>query len=551
MKHLLKNKINKIVHTISQEILERDAVIKLCILGIFAKESVFLLGPPGIGKSLVSRKISSIFRNSKEFQVLMNKFSLTDEIFGPIDILELKEGHFKRKIENYLPDANIAFLDEIWKASSSIQNTLLTILNEKIFVNDGKSQKVDLYFTIAASNELPERNQSLEALWDRFMIKFNLLPIQSDAAFLSMATNQVNVLETKTISTAEKLDFKIVDEVSRELTEIKIDQDVIDAIMVIKKTLEEKNVQTLKQNPFADGFDQYYVSDRKWKKNFSLLKTSAYLNERKSVDLSDLNIIFYTLWNNLEQFNFYRNLVFTTIANFRYKKIYQQKNQKLQTLREELIKLTTKVTTKERIAIKEVKNSENVEYYRFIDDNKNIYYFLKEDIDSISTKSDLDIDWLISSVNEEEFAKAKIPAKKILVKYSNNSFFIYEENDETKPAIEIFTEFEEQKYQEYELVEMDKKNKVLWAELVKEFEASVLKEIKNIDKYIVSIEKGQGNIFWDYEIAAEEIRFAKDAQDKLQKLDDKIRKMDFEKDKLKFGFTLTNINILYKLDLED
>ncbi|UVD81439.1 AAA family ATPase [Mycoplasma iguanae] len=551
MKHKLKNKINQISNSISQVIVERDAIVKLCILGIFSKESVFLLGPPGIAKSLISRKISSVFKNSKQFEVLMNKFTLTDEIFGPIDILALKEGRFKRKIDGYLPDANIAFLDEIWKASSSIQNTLLTIINEKIFVNDGEIEKVDLYFLIAASNELPERKQNLEALWDRFLMKFNIEPIQDEKNFVNMITNQEDVLAHKTISDKDIIDFKIVNEVYNELKTIKVDEDVLNFILETKKEIKKQNDKVLKQNPFADGFDQFYVSDRKWKKNVNLLKASAYLNERESVNLTDLNIIYYTLWNNLEQFDFYKKFIGNKLYEFKYKKIFDTKFAELSQLREKLIKFTTRVTEKERVVIKAVENEKGLQFNRFVDENKNIYYLLKEDMDSISTKADLKIDWLISYVTEEEFNLSKIPTKKFLVKYSNSSFYIYENNDESERMIEIITEFVKEKYNEYELIRISDLALEEWEIDKNKFLTSIEKEIKQIEKYKKTVEAEEVNIFWDRSIIEDELNSATKAQDKLRELKTKVNAFDEEKNRLKFGFTLTNIDTLFSLDKKE
>ncbi|MHA1890739.1 MAG: AAA family ATPase, partial [Promethearchaeota archaeon] len=129
------------------------------------------------------------FKDAKLFIYLMNRFSTPDEVFGPYSIHELKDNdNLIRKSEGYLPDANITFLDEIWKASPSIQNTLLTIINEKIFRNGNVERKVDLFGILAASNELPEKNQGLDALWDRFLIRTLVLGIESRDSFEKMIT---------------------------------------------------------------------------------------------------------------------------------------------------------------------------------------------------------------------------------------------------------------------------------------------------------------------------------------------------------------------------
>jgi MoxR-like ATPase len=122
-------------------------------------------------------RLSCAFKEKEYFDYLMLKFSTPEEIFGPIDIKELKEGNYIRKTEKYLPTADFAFLDEIWKSNPAILNTLLTIINEKKFRNGNEMFDVPLKGLIGASNETPPKNEGLEALWDRFVVRLEILPL--------------------------------------------------------------------------------------------------------------------------------------------------------------------------------------------------------------------------------------------------------------------------------------------------------------------------------------------------------------------------------------
>ena len=108
-----RQQVVNVISKVSKNTVEREEVLKLSFLCAMAGESIFMLGPPGIAKSLVSRKVADIFRNSNTFEVLMNRYSTPDEIFGPIDIVQLKQGKYVRKTDGYLPTAEIGFLDEI------------------------------------------------------------------------------------------------------------------------------------------------------------------------------------------------------------------------------------------------------------------------------------------------------------------------------------------------------------------------------------------------------------------------------------------------------
>ncbi len=152
-------------------------VKRLYRLGALSNQNTFLYGPPGTAKSLISRRIACAFESPTYFEYLMNRFSTPEELFGPVSIKALKEDRYTRKTEKYLPKAEFAFLDEIWKSSPAILNTLLTMINEKTFKNGDEVEHTPLKALIAASNETPQENQGLDALYDRFIIRLMVGPI--------------------------------------------------------------------------------------------------------------------------------------------------------------------------------------------------------------------------------------------------------------------------------------------------------------------------------------------------------------------------------------
>lgn len=184
--------IRETLQELNKGLYEKERSIRLSLLAILAGESTFMLGEPGTAKSLVARRVSEAFEDSnkegeiKFFDYLMNQFSTPEEIFGPTSIQELKNDRYVRKTNNYLPKALFAFLDEIWKANPAIQNALLTILNEKIYRNGGKIEKVPLIGFMSASNELPEKNKGLEAIFDRFLVRILEKPISNNDNFRRM-----------------------------------------------------------------------------------------------------------------------------------------------------------------------------------------------------------------------------------------------------------------------------------------------------------------------------------------------------------------------------
>jgi MoxR-like ATPase len=171
----------KLRTTLCDSLIERDDEVDMLLLGLLSRQHVLFVGEPGTAKSLMVDNLLKAIDGSVGFSCLMHKFLPPEETVGPLKLSELQNDRYERATEGYLPEANIAFLDEIWKASPAILNTLLKLLNERRFKNGNVDHDVPLRFCVAASNEWPigEGFQTTGALFDRFLLRKTVRPVSA------------------------------------------------------------------------------------------------------------------------------------------------------------------------------------------------------------------------------------------------------------------------------------------------------------------------------------------------------------------------------------
>ena len=341
-------RFKQLLGEMNRGIYEKETEISLSLLAALAGESIILLGPPGVAKSMVARQLKTAFRDAQSFEYLMSRFSTPDEIFGPVSIQKLKTSDtYERAMEGYLPTVDVVFLDEIWKAGPAIQNTLLTVINEKIFRNGNREMHLPLKLLVAASNELPAKGEGLEALWDRFVIRIESRPIKLEKNFRAMLldshadflgpTDFTDSTDSTDFSgftgglghadfadNADFSDLKITAEEYAEWTEridkIGVKIEVLDAISAIRKSLRAVNVDEAAERR------NIYVSDRRWKNIVRLLRTSAFMQDREEVDICDLLPIYHCLWQEPEERDAIRNIVIRALFSPFADKLVEMKN---------------------------------------------------------------------------------------------------------------------------------------------------------------------------------------------------------------------------------
>lgn len=276
----LFKKIQRIQSQLTQGLVEREQTIKLTLLAALAGEHILLIGPPGTGKSLVSRRLHLVFKETPYFERLLTKFSVPEELFGPLSIQALEQDKYTRLTQGYLPQASIAFLDEIFKANSAILNALLTLLNEREFDNGVIREKVPLISVIGASNELPE-DGNLSALYDRFLFRQYVEPV-SKSGFKHLLTMKASEEELS----VEQLSYDELKYIQQHSKKVELSAEALQFLMELRKWCAENQIQ---------------VSDRRWCKIVGMLQVSAYTNGQSQVTIWDCWLVQHCIWEKPEQ----------------------------------------------------------------------------------------------------------------------------------------------------------------------------------------------------------------------------------------------------------
>ena len=305
------DRISALKNALSEGLYEKDEALRLALLAAIAGESIFFLGAPGCAKSMLARRIAKAFKTDGDgsvqyFETLLNQFSTPEDVFSNISLKGLNgEGEsgkeeYRRLTENMLPEADVAFIDEIWKASPAILNTLLSIVNEHIFHNGSEMQKVPLKALLAASNELPAKNRGLEALYDRFILRLPIGFIQNEDSFFDMV-NESSSLNFELSEEIKKLQIsnEELNDWKNQIDSVYLSEAARAVISAIRKELTVQN-EALSEEDKNNG-ELFEVGDRRWKKIVRILKTSAFLNERTEVDLMDCQLIEYCIWGTERQ----------------------------------------------------------------------------------------------------------------------------------------------------------------------------------------------------------------------------------------------------------
>lgn len=322
MSHGLKPRFDAIQRELEQQFLAKEEIIRLMLIAAIAGEHMVLIGPPGTAKSALIRAFARLV-DARYFEYLLTRFSEPNELFGPVDIQSFRQGAYRRVTTGMLPEAEIVFLDEAFKANSAILNSLLTLLNERKFNNGSTVVKVPLISLYAASNEVPSA-EGLNAIFDRFLLR-----VHSD----NLDSYHFHELMTRGLA-LERASARERDNGAQRPAPPPLPSAQAPALappngaLLSAADLGRCRQTLLDQVEFPEDFLATYkglcfqlrgegisLSDRRVVRLLKLFAASAFLDGRTRVHEGDLFLLRHT-WNNLDQREILDDVVEPVVAHY-------------------------------------------------------------------------------------------------------------------------------------------------------------------------------------------------------------------------------------------
>lgn len=289
---VLQDQFDALEANLNNELVERRSEIRTAIIALVAGVHVFYLGVPGVAKSLLVDRLAAYIGDARTFKILMSRFTTPEEVFGPVSLKGLENDEFIRKIEGYLADAELGFLDEGFKANSSILNALLWAINERQYRHGNEVIEIPLGTLFLASNELPE-DDSLNALYDRLLFRHEVKPVRDMNKFLHMLRTNIPTNPTPVLTWAE------VEQAKAEAKQVIIPEGVYEKVAELRRTFKEAGIEP---------------TERRYVESMKVLKASAWLDGRDTADVEDISPFQHIFWTQPDQYNEVAKIV-TKIAN--------------------------------------------------------------------------------------------------------------------------------------------------------------------------------------------------------------------------------------------
>lgn len=283
--------MKKFVEELARPFVGREEEARVITLTLLAREHMVFIGEPGTAKSAMVRRAAELL-NAKFFKYLLTRFTEPAELFGPLDIKALDEGKYVRITRGKLPEAEIAFLDEIFKANSAILNALNTLLQERVLYDGYTEFIVPLWSLFGASNEVPEESE-VAAVYDRFLVRHFVKPVSEDKWVELLNKSWVIEKEqyfSEGVGAEKIMSMKDLRALHEQVLNVNL-EPIKPKLVKLFAVFESRGI---------------HITDRRKGKSLKLIAANAILEGRREAQENDLIVLKYVVprdWDELEKVN--------------------------------------------------------------------------------------------------------------------------------------------------------------------------------------------------------------------------------------------------------
>jgi len=293
----LHNQLNVISAELNSAFLEKEKEVEGLIIGLIANENVCMVGAAGEAKSDLTNCFTSLL-GGRTFNYQVGAYTQPDNIFGVESLKELRDNDRKMlKTANMAPDADIVYLDEVFKANNAMMNSLLLILNERqVDIGEGIRMKTNNRMVVGTSNEYPE-DTDLKAFWDRWVIRFSCSTLRKDDSFQTFwngyGTGSIGIVDTKKAMKMSDVDL------------------LRDSLWLVDSSPIWSSIKQLRFELMRNGIT---LSTRRWGKLKKILHAVALRNGRMVSAKNDLKFLMHCIWNSEDEISIVANCLSESIG---------------------------------------------------------------------------------------------------------------------------------------------------------------------------------------------------------------------------------------------
>lgn len=269
------------------DLVEREVETDLLARSIIGRTNGLMIGEPGVAKSFGINQFLKHVDGAQLFELLLAKDSPSDQVLGPISLAALEKDEFRRITKGKLPEAHVGFLDEVFKANSTVLNAMLKIINERKFDNDGYSMDVPLWCAFGASNELPGTDRDdLRAFRDRFGWTKMVDHVRTSEGLKTVIDGQLTRARgERTAPSHTVISVKQIEELQEQCVQVKVPDSVIKGLSELRSRAEQENLR---------------ISVRRMFEGVKLMQAGAVLTDRTEVTVEDMKVFEHVLWSDPE-----------------------------------------------------------------------------------------------------------------------------------------------------------------------------------------------------------------------------------------------------------